>query len=46
MNGTKVVHTHEAHDAMLAAGLPGFAQIQKDTWSAVDAVARNERGAD
>lgn len=45
MQSTQPVLPHQSLDAVLAACLPEFAQVLVDAWGAVDAVTRNERGA-
>jgi len=46
VQGAQTVLAHQAFDSVLAASFSGFAQIQKDARRPVDAVARDERGAD
>ena len=45
MQRAQIGLAHQPRDAMLAAGLSGFTQIEEDARSAVDAVTRDERRA-
>jgi len=46
MQCAKIGLTHQPRDAMLAAGLSRFTQIQEDPRGAIDAMARDERRSD
>ncbi len=45
MQRAQIVFAHQPRDAMLAAGLSRFTQIEEDARRAIDAVTRDERRA-
>lgn len=46
MSRFEVIGPHNSSDTVLATSLARFAQIEKDPWGAIDAVARRIRCAD
>jgi len=46
VQGTQAVLAHQAFDSMLATGFAGFAEIEKNTRSPVDAMTGDEGRAD
>jgi hypothetical protein len=46
MASLNTVDSHEPRHSMLAASLAGFSKIEENTRRAIDAMARDERGAD
>src|ERR1700733_1465609 len=45
-HGSDLVYAHQPRDAMLAACLSGFTQVEEHSWRTINAVAGIERRAD